>query len=164
MADKKIKIIHSFYRTNITVKLALFVFAFQITAFNCWYFCFALHISLSVCECIGTVSMKLFKGCHHLNFCFEEIEKIKRERRTEGIRSSACPAVREPGGSAGGKTTLSSELSSERWLVAGFPVPWPSGLQGTLFFFHSKHKLFPRTMHYGRVLHAAHMQGMRKNA
>lgn len=160
MAERKEnKHINSFHETNITVKLVLFVFTFQITAFNCWYFCFTLHISLSVCECIGTVRVKHFKDCHCSNFFFEERERIKRERRADGIRSSACPAVREPRGSAGAKTTISSALSSKRWLggqqVAGFSVPWLSEFQETLFFFCSKYKLFPRTMHYGRILHGA---------
>lgn len=147
-----------------------FFFTFRITDFNCWYFCFTLHINLSVCECISIVRVNLFKCYYCLNFWFKKEQKTKRERRTNGIRTSACLAVREPGGSAGLKTALSSKCSSKRQLrrqqVTGLPISWLAGLQGTLltFFFHSKHKLFPRTMHFGRKSHAAYVQGLRNTA
>lgn len=114
--------------------------------------------------------MNLSKGYYCLNFWFKKEQMIKRERRTNGIRTSACLSVREPGGSAGLKTALSSKCSSKRQLrrqqVTGLPISWLSGLQGTLltFCFHSKHKLFPKTMHYGRKLHAAYVQGLRNTA
>lgn len=81
-------------------------------------------------------------------------------RRTNGIRSSACQAARQPGGSAGVKTTLSSGSGGGRW--QDYPSPGCQEVGGLSdFFCSSKDQLVPRTTHYGRKLHAAYMQGLR---
>lgn len=110
---------------------------------------FTLHCiaSLRARESICTVRVKLFKGYYHLTFYFKKVERIKMERRINDIKSSICPAAREPGGSAGMKIFHSRQCCTKRQLwreqIAGLPFPACQDFREVSdFVFHSNHKLF----------------------
>jgi len=126
-----------------------------------------LHISLNICEPLGTVTVNHFKGCFYSSL---SLRKQRGSRGREGLVAPGAqpvrlqdslelvwrphfPASAPPKGSSGG------------WRQQDYP---PHGCldfrELSDLFCPSKRQLFPRTVNCGRKLLAAYMQDVRNIA